>query len=65
MPKIPNLVNGFKMLKEVDLNTVRVQAEIPLHVMVIGEAGAGKAALTAKYTAGFSCLNLKKGGGYR
>ena len=60
-----DLGTGVCGLKEVDLNTVRVQAEIPLHVMVIGEAGAGKTALTEKYTADFSCLNLKKGSGYR
>jgi uncharacterized protein (DUF697 family) len=52
MPKIPDLVNGFKMLKEVDLNMVRSQAEIPLHVMVIGEAGAGKTALVEQLLAG-------------
>jgi uncharacterized protein (DUF697 family) len=52
MPKIPDLVNGFKMLKEVDLNMVRAQAEIPLHVMVIGEAGAGKTALIEQLLAG-------------
>jgi uncharacterized protein (DUF697 family) len=40
------------MLKEVDLNTVRTQAEIPLHVMVIGEAGSGKTALVEQLLAG-------------
>lgn len=45
MPKLPDLVSGFKMLKEMDLNAVRAQAETPLHIMVIGEAGSGKTAL--------------------
>lgn len=45
MSKLPDLVSGFKMLREVDLRSVRSQAEAPLHVMVIGEAGAGKTAL--------------------
>ena len=29
MSKLPDLVNGFKMLKEVDLNAVRLQAIEP------------------------------------
>jgi hypothetical protein len=45
VPKLPDLVNGFKMLKQVDLNAVRNQAEASLHIMVIGEAGTGKTAL--------------------
>ncbi|MHB8086036.1 MAG: hypothetical protein ACYDHZ_09430, partial [Dehalococcoidia bacterium] len=52
MPKLPDLVNGFKMLKEVDLNAVRIQAEIRPYVMVIGEAGAGKTALTGQLISG-------------
>jgi len=52
MPKLPDLVNGFKMLKEVDLNAVRLQAEKHLYVMVIGEAGAGKAALIGQLVSG-------------
>jgi uncharacterized protein (DUF697 family) len=52
VPKIPDLVNGFKMLKEVDLNAVRTQAEIPLHVIVIGEVGAAKTALVEQLLAG-------------
>lgn len=45
MPKLPDLVNGFKMLKEVDLNRVRLKSETPLPVMVVGEKGVGKTAL--------------------
>lgn len=52
MAKLPDLVSGFKMLKEVDLNAVRKQAEAPLKVMVIGEAGSGKTALIAQLLEG-------------
>ncbi|MGA2368817.1 MAG: hypothetical protein ABSF74_09665 [Dehalococcoidia bacterium] len=52
MPKLPDLVNGFKMLREVDLNAVRLQAEKRLYVMVVGEAGAGKTALIAQLVSG-------------
>lgn len=52
MAKLPDLVNGFKMLRAVDLNAVRVQAETPLPVMVIGQAGAGKTALIEQLLAG-------------
>ena len=45
MAKLPDLYSGFKMLREVDLNAVRAQAELPLHAVVIGEAGSGKSAL--------------------
>ena len=52
MSKLPDLVNGFKMLKEVDLNAVRLQAIEPLHVMVIGEAGIGETALIEQLLTG-------------
>jgi hypothetical protein len=52
MAMLPDLVSGFKMLKEVDLNAVRMKAEAPLHVMVIGEAGSGKTALIAQLLTG-------------
>ena len=52
MPKLPDLINGFKVLKEVDLNAVRMQAETPLHVMVMGEVGAGKTALIEQLLTG-------------
>jgi uncharacterized protein (DUF697 family) len=45
MAKLPDLNSGFKMLREVDLNAVRAQAELPLQAAVIGEAGSGKSAL--------------------
>jgi uncharacterized protein (DUF697 family) len=52
MPKLPDLANGLKMLREVDLNAVREQAEAPLHVVVIGDKGAGKSALIEQLLAG-------------
>ncbi len=52
MSRLPDLVNGFKMLKEVDLNAVRSQAIEPLHVIVIGEAGTGKTALIQQLLTG-------------
>lgn len=52
MSKLPDLVNGFKMLKAVDLNAVRLQAIEPLHVMVIGEAGIGETALIEQLLTG-------------
>ncbi len=52
MPKLPDLVSGLKMLREVDLNAVREQAEAPFHLAVIGEAGAGKSALIEQLLTG-------------
>lgn len=45
MPRWPDLINGFKLLKEVDLNAVREKAEMPVHVMVVGRAGSGRTTL--------------------
>lgn len=41
----PNLLNGFKLLKEVDLNAVREKAEMPVHIMVVGREGSGRTTL--------------------
>ncbi len=43
--KLPDLMTGFKMLKEVDLNAVRKQAEEPLHIMIVGDDADSRAAL--------------------
>ena len=45
MPKWPDLGAGFKLLREVDLNAIRRQAESPFHLAVMGEGGEGKSLL--------------------
>ena len=45
MPKWPDLAAGFKLLREVDLNAIRRQAELPFHLAVMGGMGAGKSTL--------------------
>lgn len=45
MPKWPDLAAGFKLLREVDLNAIRRQAESPFHLAVLGGSGAGKSLL--------------------
>jgi len=45
MLKWPDLAAGFRLLREVDLNAIRRQAESPFHLAVMGERGAGKSAL--------------------
>jgi uncharacterized protein (DUF697 family) len=52
MPNLPDLASGFKMLREVDLNAIREQAESPLHVAVIGEANVGKSTLIGQLLSG-------------
>jgi uncharacterized protein (DUF697 family) len=52
MPKWPSLINGFKLLKEVDLNAVREKAEAPVHVMVVGREGCGRTTLVNHLLAG-------------
>src|SRR5512136_1710110 len=52
MPNLPDLAGGFKMLREVDLNAIREQAESLLHVAVVGAAGVGKSTLIAQLLAG-------------
>jgi len=45
MAKWPDLAAGFKLLREVDLNAIRRQAELPFHLAVLGGTGAGKSLL--------------------
>jgi uncharacterized protein (DUF697 family) len=45
MPKWPDLAAGFKLLREVDLNAIRRQAESPFHLAVLGGRGTGKSEL--------------------
>lgn len=52
MPNLPDLANGFKTLREVDLNAIREQADAPLHLAVIGDAGVGKSTLIAQLLTG-------------
>jgi len=52
MPGWPDVVSGFKLLKEVDLNAVREKAESPLHVMVVGREGCGRTTLINQLLAG-------------
>jgi len=52
MPNLPDLAGGFKTLREVDLNAIRSQAEWPLHVAVVGDAGVGKSTLIGQLLAG-------------
>jgi uncharacterized protein (DUF697 family) len=52
MPKWPSLINGFKLLKEVDLNAVREKAEAPVRVMVAGREGCGRSTLINQFLAG-------------
>lgn len=52
MPRWPDLITGFKLLKEVDLNAVREKAEIPVHVMVVGREGAGRTTLISRLLEG-------------
>ena len=52
MPKWPDLAAGFKLLREVDLNAIRRQAESPFHLAVLGGMGAGKSLLINQLLAG-------------
>jgi uncharacterized protein (DUF697 family) len=52
MPNLPDIASGFKTLREMDLNAIREQAESPLHVAVVGEAGVGKSTLIGQLLAG-------------
>ena len=52
MPNLPDLLSGFKTLREVDLNAIREQADAPFHVAVVGEAGVGKSTLIAQLLTG-------------
>ncbi len=52
MPKWPDLAAGFKLLREVDLNAIRRQAESPFHLAVLGGEGAGKSTLISQLLTG-------------
>jgi uncharacterized protein (DUF697 family) len=52
MPNLPDLLSGFKTLREVDLNAIREQADAPFHLAVVGEAGVGKSTLIAQLLTG-------------
>ena len=52
MPKWPDLAAGFKLLREVDLNAVRREAEAPVHIAVVGESGVGKSTLIRQLLSG-------------
>lgn len=52
MPKWPDLASGFKLLREVDLNAVRRQAEAPVHLAVVGDRGTGKTTLIRQLLSG-------------
>jgi uncharacterized protein (DUF697 family) len=50
--KWPGLINGFKLLKEVDLNAVREKAEAPVRVMLVGREGSGRTTLINQLLSG-------------
>jgi uncharacterized protein (DUF697 family) len=52
MPKWLDLAAGFKLLREVDLNAIRRQAESPFHLAVLGGSGVGKSTLIGQLLAG-------------
>ena len=52
MLKWPDLAGGFKLLREVDLNAVRRQAEAPVHIAVAGDSGTGKTTLIKQLLSG-------------
>jgi len=52
MARLPDLINGFKMLKEVDLNAVHAQAEAPFSLMVVGRDDVGMASLVGQLLEG-------------
>lgn len=52
MPRLPSLASGFKMLREVDLDAIRKQAEQPFHIAVVGAYGVGKSTLINQLLSG-------------
>ena len=52
MLKWPDLAGGFKLLREVDLNAVRRQAEAPVHLAVAGDSTTGKTTLIKQLLSG-------------
>jgi len=52
VPKVPDLISGLKMLREVDLNAIRQAAESPFSMSVVGDKGVGKSTLIAQLLSG-------------
>jgi len=52
MPRLPDLVSGFKTLREVDLKAIGNQVEEPFHIAIVGDAGAGKSTLINQLLSG-------------
>ena len=52
MPKWPDLAAGFKLLREVDLNAIRRQAELPFHLAVLGREDSGRSLLISQLLSG-------------
>jgi len=52
MPKWPDLMAGFKLLREVDLNAIRRQSELPFHLAVLGGKGVDKLLLASQLLSG-------------
>jgi len=52
MARLTNLGNIFKTLREADLGAIRRSAEEPLHLTLVGEAGAGKTTLIRQMRSG-------------
>jgi GTPase SAR1 family protein len=52
VPRLPNVISGFKVFREFDLNAIRNQAEAPFHIAVIGDIGVGKSTLVTQLLSG-------------
>jgi uncharacterized protein (DUF697 family) len=52
MPKLPDLASGFKTLREIDLNSIRDQAEEAFHLVIVGRTGVGKTTLINQLLSG-------------
>jgi uncharacterized protein (DUF697 family) len=52
MPGSPDIATGFKILREVDFNAIRRQAEQPFHIAVVGASGVGKSTLINQLLSG-------------
>jgi uncharacterized protein (DUF697 family)/signal recognition particle receptor subunit beta len=60
VPKLPDIISGFKALREIDLNAIRNQAEAPFHIAVIGEIGVGKSTLITQLLSGLYTVSPTK-----
>jgi len=52
MPRLPDLVSGFKVLREIDINSIRNQAEAQFHMAIIGDIGGSKSTLITQLLSG-------------